>query len=81
MLSAGTPWARWAGATAPAACGAWLVHAVGRPEGHVPLMALTVLYQIGAASWVGGVIQLAALWRLARHDADVDPLTHGLWRC
>lgn len=72
---------RWAGVAALAAglaaCGAWLVHGVGRPEGRVPLMALTVLHQVGAAIWVGGVIQLAALWRLARREPEVDPLWIG----
>src|SRR5215813_11089025 len=43
--------------------GAWLVHGAGRLEGRVPLMMLTVLHQLGAGVWVGGVIQLAALWR------------------
>jgi putative copper resistance protein D len=67
---------RWAAVAALAAAlavsGAWLVHGVGRPEGRIPLMALTVLHQVGAAIWVGGVIQLAALWRLARRTPDMD---------
>ena len=89
LLAAGAWWLRgnprsrlrWAGAGglagALAVSGAWLVHAVGSPEGRVPLMALTVLHQVGAASWVGGVIQLAALRRLARRDAEVEALWAG----
>jgi putative copper resistance protein D len=61
-------------AAALAVCGAWLVHGAGRPEGRVPLMVLTVLHHVGAATWFGGVIQIAALWRLARRDAEVDAL-------
>jgi putative copper resistance protein D len=34
-------------------------------------MALTVLHQIGAAIWVGGVVQLASTWRLAGRDSAV----------
>lgn len=49
--------------------GAWLVHAVGRFDQRPTLMALTVLHQVAAAVWVGGVAQLLALWRLARTDA------------
>jgi putative copper resistance protein D len=48
--------------------GAWLVHAAGRLEGRATLMTLTVLHQVGAAVWVGGVVQLVALWQLARRD-------------
>lgn len=49
--------------------GAWLVHGAGRLEARAPLMALTVLHQLAAAIWVGGVIQLLALWRHARGTA------------
>lgn len=47
---------------------AWLVHAVGRFEDRGLLMGVTVLHQLAAFSWVGGVIQLLGLWRLSRHD-------------
>lgn len=51
------------------AAGAWLVHAVGRFEYREPLMVLTLLHQIAAAIWFGGIVQLLALWRLgARVD-------------
>src|SRR5262245_28069220 len=64
--------ARWAVAGVLASLvvlsGAWLVHAAGRFEDRVPLMALTVVHQLGAAVWVGGLVQLGALWRLARRD-------------
>ena len=53
-------------------CGAWLTHALGRPESRAVLMALTVTHQLGAAIWIGGLVQLAALWRLARRDPDLD---------
>ena len=55
-----------------AVSGAWLVHAAGRLEERVSLMALTVVHQAGAAVWVGGLFQLGALWRLARRDPAVD---------
>ena len=46
--------------------GAWLVHGAGRLEARAPLMALTVLHQLAATIWVGGVIQLLALWHRSR---------------
>jgi putative copper resistance protein D len=49
--------------------GAWLTHAVGRLAHRAPLMMLTLAHQLGAAAWVGGLVQLGALWRLARRDA------------
>jgi copper resistance protein D len=58
-----------------AAAGAWLVHAAGRLEHRPALMTLTVLHQVGAAVWVGGLIELLALWRLARRD----PAVAGVW--
>ncbi|MEI7465044.1 MAG: CopD family protein [Burkholderiales bacterium] len=51
--------------------GGWLVHAVGRFEERVLLMQLTVLHQLAAAVWVGGVVQLLALWRESRHDCSL----------
>jgi putative copper resistance protein D len=48
--------------------GAWLTHASGRLEHRAPLMMLTVAHQLGAAVWVGGLVQVATLWRLARRD-------------
>jgi len=48
--------------------GAWLVHGVGRFEDRGWLMSLTVVHELAAAVWVGGVLQLLALWRLSGHD-------------
>jgi putative copper resistance protein D len=52
------------------AVGAWQTHAVSRLHNSAQLMALTVLHQLGAAIWVGGVINLAILWRFFRHLPD-----------
>ncbi len=51
---------------------AWLTHANGRLEHRAPLMALTVLHQAAAAIWLGGLVQLAAVGRLARREPAVD---------
>jgi putative copper resistance protein D len=59
-----------------AASGVWFTHAVGRLESRGMLMALTVLHQLSAAVWVGGLIQLIGCWRLARRDSEVD----RVWR-
>jgi putative copper resistance protein D len=71
------PW-RWAVAVGVAlllaATGAWLTHATSRLEHRGALMTLTVIHQAGAAVWLGGLIQLAALWRLARREPTVDAL-------
>ncbi len=48
--------------------GAMLVHAAGRLEHRAPLMLLTVVHQAAGIVWVGGLMQLVALGRLARHD-------------
>jgi len=42
--------------------GAWLVHAAGRFDSPFQLMALTVIHQIAAAAWVGGVFHLVNIW-------------------
>jgi len=47
---------------------AWLAHAVSRLDDRAPLMIGTVLHQLGAVAWVGGLIHLvgfALLWRRA----------------
>ncbi|MFZ2170596.1 MAG: CopD family protein [Methylococcaceae bacterium] len=44
--------------------GAWLVHAAGRFENQFILMALTVIHQLAAAAWIGGIFQLVNLWLL-----------------
>ena len=61
-------------------CGAWLTHAMGRLESRAVLMALTVTHQLGAAIWIGGLVQLAALWRMARCDPELDAAWPGLVR-
>ncbi len=50
--------------------GAWLVHAVGRFEYREILMLTTVIHQLAAAVWFGGVAQLLALWRQGHRDPD-----------
>jgi putative copper resistance protein D len=47
---------------------AWLAHAVSRLHDRGPLMVGTVLHQVGAVVWVGGLLHLvgfALLWRRA----------------
>jgi copper resistance protein D len=70
--------ARWAVVSGLAillgASGAWLTHATGRLEHRWELMTLTVLHQAGGAIWLGGLLQLGGLWRLARRHAAVDRL-------
>jgi putative copper resistance protein D len=51
-----------------ATSGAWLTHAAGRVEHGAPLMLLTVAHQAAAAIWLGGLVQLGAVWRLTRRD-------------
>lgn len=55
--------------------GAWLVHAAGRFDNQLLLMALTVLHQVAAAIWIGSVFQLVNVW-LMRYQHKV-PAT--LW--
>ncbi|MDO9167665.1 MAG: CopD family protein [Methylobacter sp.] len=55
--------------------GAWLVHGAGRFENQYLLMTLTVIHQLAAAAWIGGVFQLINLWLLSnKNQVDV-----GLW--
>jgi putative copper resistance protein D len=59
---------------------AWLAHAVSRLHDRALLMVGTVLHQLGAVLWVGGVIHLvgfAALWRRAGGPAG-DPRGLGV---
>lgn len=54
---------------------AWLAHAASRLHERAALMAVTVLHQCGAVTWVGGLIHLvgfALLWRRAGGPA-VEP--------
>ena len=52
--------------------GAWLVHAAGRFENQYTLMSLTIIHQLAAAAWIGGIFQLVNLWVL-RHNKLVPP--------
>ena len=54
--------------------GGWLVHAAGRLDQRGALMAFTVLHQLGASAWAGGLICLGALWRAGRRDAELAAL-------
>jgi putative copper resistance protein D len=67
---------RWGSATVLAmllaASGSWLTHASGRLEHRGALMTITVLHQVAAGAWLGGLIQTAIFWRLVRRRADVD---------
>jgi putative copper resistance protein D len=62
------------------ASGAWQVHAVGRSEDRTLLMVITVLHQLGAAAWLGGIIQLGLVWRLLWQQPDLKLLWPALLR-
>lgn len=55
--------------------GAWLVHAAGRFDNPYTLMGLTVIHQLAAAAWIGGVFHLVNIW-LMRSKKQVP---HELW--
>jgi putative copper resistance protein D len=61
-------------ATATAVVGAWLAHAAGRVDGRATLMALTVLHQVAASLWVGGLVHVGATWRFGREDGVIAAL-------
>ncbi len=48
--------------------GAWLVHAAGRFDNRFILMSLTIIHQLAAAAWVGGIFQLVNVWFLRRDE-------------
>lgn len=48
---------------------AWLVHGASRLEDRGLLMSLTVSHQLAAATWVGGVFQILAVWSLKKRNA------------
>lgn len=57
--------------------GAWLVHAAGRFDNAFILMFLTVIHQLAAAAWIGGIFQLVNLWLLRQNKlvpAELWPL-------
>ena len=47
---------------------AWLVHGASRLQDREFLMTLTVLHQLAAAVWVGGVFQILLIWRLKKQN-------------
>jgi putative copper resistance protein D len=55
--------------------GAWLVHAAGRFDNQVFLMTLTVIHQLAAAAWIGGIFQLVNLWLLR----NSNQIPESLW--
>jgi len=50
------------------ASGAWMVHAISRLEDVLPLAVCTVLHQLGAIMWIGGLAHLTALRRLTHEN-------------
>ncbi|MGH7390854.1 MAG: copper resistance D family protein [Candidatus Rokuibacteriota bacterium] len=58
-------------AAALAVSGGWLSHATGRLQHRGPLVALTVLHQAAVAVWLGGLVQLVALWPVARQNPEI----------
>ena len=54
--------------------GAWLVHGAGRFDDRFMLMSLTVLHQLAAAAWIGGIFQLVNLWLLRRQNLVSEEL-------
>jgi putative copper resistance protein D len=69
-------WRRWlvvgALAVAIVLAGGWLSHAAARLQHRGLLMTLTVLHQAAVAVWIGGLVQLIALWALARRNPEID---------
>lgn len=52
------------------ASGAWLVHGASRLDNTSALMAVTVIHQLAAAAWIGGLLHLAAQWRILIYSPD-----------
>ncbi|MDT8405653.1 MAG: CopD family protein [Methylococcales bacterium] len=46
--------------------GAWLTHGAGRFDYRLLLMTSTVIHQVAAACWVGGIFQLLVVWHTHR---------------
>jgi putative copper resistance protein D len=69
--------ARWQATTLAAllvgASGAWLVHGAGRLEERALLMACTMVHQVAAAVWTGGLVQLGLTWRIVRRTPALAP--------
>ena len=56
--------------------GAWLVHGAGRFENQTLLMTLTLIHQVAAAAWIGGVFQLLNVWQFVK----LNKLSTNYWR-
>ncbi len=54
--------------------GAWLVHAAARFDNKSLQMSLTVIHQLAAAAWIGGIFQLVNLWLLRQAEQVPDQL-------
>ena len=72
--TSGSTWALLAaGAVLLAASGALLVHGASRLEGAAALATTTVVHQVGAAIWAGGLVHLLAQRLLRRADPSAGP--------
>lgn len=54
------------------ASGAVLTHGASRLEHAFALASVTILHQLAAAAWIGGLIHLLAQWRSLRGAEDVE---------
>lgn len=54
--------------------GAWLTHGTGRFENSELLMLLTVLHQVAAGAWLGGIVQLLKFRFTKQRHAALDPV-------
>ena len=62
-------------AVAVVVSGAWLTHGASRLENAPMLMAVSVIHQLAAAAWIGGLVHLTAQWRLLR----AHPSAQDMW--
>lgn len=49
--------------------GAWLTHGASRLDNSAALMSVTVIHQLFAAVWIGGLVHLTAQWRLLQRES------------
>ena len=52
--------------------GAWLTHGASRLHNAGALMSVTVIHQLAAVAWIGGVMHLSAQWQLLRRQQKED---------
>lgn len=57
------------------ATGAWLTHGASRIDHRALLMSVTVIHQLAAVVWIGGLVHLVAQWQLLRQTEE----TRRLW--